>query len=266
MFLFTCIIHLSFQQLVEIFQQLGDQKAVAMATGHITSIMKHKSHRKSKSRSVNQSLENLEVEDSPMVRRGRKPTPHVASGPRSWHKTIPSLSGGAWSAAPAAFILENHRAINTFESGADNLYNDQNMMQVLFEQEAGHSLYKLGGFMDAPHSTNSNVLPFPTTGATHPSLMRPEGRPLPNIPDDRCHGNNHHGAGGVSDYAVINEEAGPSGVKSYDIRKERHLRELKRMTEDFSKPLTELGIESTDREWNQWLEIQGLTDDRCVIV
>ena len=232
-----------------------------MATGHLNSILKHRNHKGgSKISSVKRSLESLEVEDSPLVRRGKKPSSrHAHSRLHQWNQTIPSLSEGY----PATLVLENHIATSTFESCADNFYNDHNMMQALFEQEAGNSLYRLGDFIATPHLINSAISPFLTAAPPPPHTTRPEDRPLPNIPDNH-HDNHHYNTESISDYATINEEGGSSGMKSHDIRRERHLRELKRMTEDFSKPLTELGIESTDREWNQWLEIQGLIDDRYI--
>lgn len=197
-----------------------------------------------------------------MIRRERNSSARTHSGPRHWHQTIPSLSGGAWGCPPTSLVLANHKAISTFVNRADNLYNDQNMMQALFEQEAVNSLYKLGDIIAMPHPIHSPVVPLVapvTLLPAHP--MRPEERPLPNLPPGmHNHHEDHHYP--VSDYATINEEAGPSDRKSHDVRRERHIRELKQMSEDFNKPLTELGIENSDREWNQWLEIQGLIDHR----
>lgn len=253
-----------YTMLIEVFQQIGDQKAVAMATGHLRFIQKHKRQKKGAELVVNQSLENLEIEDSPMIRRGRKFIPRAHLGPRHRHQMISSLLGGSWGHPQTSLVLENHRAISAFVNRADNLYRDQNMMQLLFEQEAENSLYKLGDLVAIPHQQiKSPVIPLLASVPLFPAhSVRPEDRPLPNPPPDNHFDSNHLP---LSDYATINEAVGSSDKKSHDMRRERHLQELKQMSEDFNKPLTELGIhESTDREWNQWLEIQGLIDDSTI--
>lgn len=40
----------------------------------------------------------------------------------------------------------------------------------------------------------------------------------------------------------------------------RHVKELQRVGAALSRPVSELGLEGTDKEWEQWLHIQDTTD------
>lgn len=143
----------------------------------------------------------------------------------------------------SALVLENSHARErsssleflTLASQPDQVYRYQGISQRLFEQETT--------FSDSHHEGQPS---FHVQEAEHET--RDSNDPLPRLPDEGRETDS------LTDYESMDEQ--PRSKEQNTLSNQHHVKELRKVKRDFMRPVAELGLEGTDREWEQWLQLQ----------
>lgn len=146
----------------------------------------------------------------------------------------------------STLVLENSHAHGrsssleflTLASQPDRVYRYQGISQRLFEQETSLSDPRPEG-QAAPFHIQEAALE-----------RRDSNDPLPRLPDE----DDQRERDSLTDYESMDEQ---SRSKEHNmLSSQRHVRELRKVEHDFMQPVAELGLEGTDREWEQWLQLK----------
>ena len=245
-------------QLVEVFQLMGDKDAHTAAAAYLEHIRQTMKYEKSKARNVKKGTARKRSKSAGHSRTISKAT-GVDVNPRKRSKVTRNKIG-TWSHAQgrlyqanssaneyvnSTLVLENPRAHEhstsleflTLASQPDQVYQYQGISQRLFEQET----------LQRDHHPEGN-LPFYVLGAA--VERRVSNDPLPNLPST----NDQRERDSLTDYESMDEEPRPKRCNV--LGSQRHIEELQRVERDLMQPVAELGLEGTDREWEQWLQLQ----------
>ncbi len=161
---------------------------------------------------------------------------------RPWYQT-PSESSEGSITLPSSLIIDNPMAQSEerfpgLATQTDRVYHNSGMSQSLFEHEVSSgrhhqdeelpSLYSLGDVIGNPCSR------------TH--------MPLPEPPSDDSD----------TDYESVEGESPSTG---HLMGNKAHREELRKMSVELVQPSPDLSSDGVDREWEQWLNIQAVSDD-----
>ena len=238
---------------------MGDKNAHSAAAAYLEHVRQAMRYEKSKAREVKKGSSrrrsksanhsntiskatgiNVNPRKRSKVTRNKIGTWSHAQG-RLYQANSSALNGNATS----TLVLENPRAHEhstsleflTLASQPDRVYQYQGISQRLFEQET---------LLREP--CPEGILPVCVLEAG--GERRESNDPLPNPPNKY----NERERDSLTDYESMDEE--PRSKRCTVLGSQRHIEELQRVERDFMQPVAELGLDGTDREWEQWLQLQ----------